>query len=210
MGQGDMGQLGLGEEMVERKKPFPVGGALEDKKVVQVVCGGMHTVALTKEGRVRGGRRRGQWVTLHTLTPSLPTPFHCLSTTSHSHFLHSPTFTLHTLTPPLPAPSHCHYSHSHAITSHTLSLSLFIPSLHHFSHPPTVTPSQVFTWGCNDEGALGRTVGEEGEEFAAGEVERLSGVMVVQVSAGDSHTAALTTSGSIYCWGVFRVGVASC
>ena len=53
-------------------------------------------------------------------------------------------------------------------------------------------------------------MGEEGEEFAAGEVERLSGVTVVQVSAGDSHTAALTTSGSIYCWGVFRVGVASC
>ena len=140
-----MGQLGLGEEMVERKKPFPVGGALEDKKVVQVVCGGMHTVALTKEGRVRGGRRRGQWVTLHTLTPSLPTPFHCLSTTSHSHFLHSPTFTLHTLTPPLPAPSHCHYSHSHAITSHTLSLSLhtLTPSLPTPSHCRSSYPHSI-------------------------------------------------------------------
>lgn len=52
LGQGDTGQLGLGEEVAERKKPFPVGGALEGKKIVQVVCGGMHTVALTDDGQV--------------------------------------------------------------------------------------------------------------------------------------------------------------
>lgn len=51
-GQGDVGQLGLGEDMMERKKPFPVSGALEGKKIVQVVCGGMHTVALSKDGKV--------------------------------------------------------------------------------------------------------------------------------------------------------------
>ena len=54
MGQGDMGQLGLGEELMERKKPHPVGGALEGVRVVQVVCGGMHTVALSEDGKVRG------------------------------------------------------------------------------------------------------------------------------------------------------------
>ena len=54
MGQGDMGQLGLGEELMERKKPHPVGGALECVRVVQVVCGGMHTVALSEDGKVRG------------------------------------------------------------------------------------------------------------------------------------------------------------
>lgn len=48
-----MGQLGLGEDISERKKPFPVGGVLEGKKVVQVACGGMHTVALTEDGQVR-------------------------------------------------------------------------------------------------------------------------------------------------------------
>ena len=51
-GQGDMGQLGLGEDIAERKKPFPVGGVLEGKKIMQVACGGMHTVALTDEGQV--------------------------------------------------------------------------------------------------------------------------------------------------------------
>lgn len=51
-GQGDCGQLGLGDAMTERKKPFPVAGQLEGRKIVQVECGGMHTVALTDDGKV--------------------------------------------------------------------------------------------------------------------------------------------------------------
>ncbi|CAI8024748.1 Regulator of chromosome condensation [Geodia barretti] len=113
MGQGDTGQLGLGEDMVERKKPHPVGGALEGLRVCQVECGGMHTVALTGEGK-------------------------------------------------------------------------------------------VFTWGCNDEGALGRPTNSEAEAFTPGLVDRLKGVKIVQVSAGDSHTAALSEAGTVYGWGIFR------
>ena len=64
----------------------------------------------------------------------------------------------------------------------------------------------MYTWGCNDEGALGRAV-KEGEEFSPGCVQGLDDMMVVQLSAGDSHTAALTSSGEVYCWGVFRVSL---
>ena len=46
-----MGQLGLGEEILERKKPAIVKG-LDDLEIVQVECGGMHTVALTNSGKV--------------------------------------------------------------------------------------------------------------------------------------------------------------
>ena len=49
---GDFGQLGLGESMTERKKPFPVAGLLSDVNIVQVECGGMHTVALSDQGEV--------------------------------------------------------------------------------------------------------------------------------------------------------------
>ena len=63
----------------------------------------------------------------------------------------------------------------------------------------------MYTWGCNDEGALGRKTGEDGEEYVPGRVEKLGQIKVVQVSGGDSHTAALTSNGNIYCWGVFRV-----
>ena len=51
-GQGDCGQLGLGEAMTERKKPFPVAGQLDGRKIVQMECGGMHTVVLTDDGKV--------------------------------------------------------------------------------------------------------------------------------------------------------------
>ena len=62
----------------------------------------------------------------------------------------------------------------------------------------------MFTWGCNDEGALGRKT-DDGEEYIPGQTLDLQDVMVVQLSAGDSHTAALASNGDVYCWGVFRV-----
>lgn len=68
-GQGDIGQLGLGEDIDERKKPAPVGGALEGQRVVQVICGGMHTVALTDDGKVS---------VLTTVLLLVPLCIHCL------------------------------------------------------------------------------------------------------------------------------------
>lgn len=60
------------------------------------------------------------------------------------------------------------------------------------------------TFGCNDEGALGRsTSDQEDAEFTAGIVD-LPG-KVKQISAGDSHTAALLEDGSVFAWGTFRV-----
>ncbi|XP_078788979.1 phosphatase and actin regulator 4B isoform X6 [Oryzias latipes] len=108
LGQGDVGQLGLGEDIIQRKKPALLS---LPEKVFQVTAGGMHTV--------------------------------CLSESRH-----------------------------------------------------------VYTFGCNDEGALGRDTTEEGSEMVPGKVTL--GEKVVQVSAGDSHTAALTEDGSVYIWGSFR------
>lgn len=64
--------------------------------------------------------------------------------------------------------------------------------------------SQVLTFGCNDEGALGRnTADKEDSEFTADTVD-LPG-KVIQISAGDSHTAALLDDGRVFAWGTFRV-----
>lgn len=51
LGQGDVGQLGLGESITERKKPALVS---LPEKIVQVVAGGMHTVCLSETGQVSG------------------------------------------------------------------------------------------------------------------------------------------------------------
>ncbi|XP_063091963.1 regulator of chromosome condensation isoform X2 [Cavia porcellus] len=108
LGQGDVGQLGLGESVMERKKPalVPI-----PEEVVQAEAGGMHTVCLSKSG-------------------------------------------------------------------------------------------QIYSFGCNDEGALGRDTSVEGSEMVPGKVELQE--KVVQVSAGDSHTAALTEDGRVFLWGSFR------
>nr|KAF6267743.1 hypothetical protein mMyoMyo1_011549 [Myotis myotis] len=108
LGQGDVGQLGLGENVMERKKPALV---TIPEDIVQAEGGGMHTVCLSKSG-------------------------------------------------------------------------------------------QVYSFGCNDEGALGRATSVEGSEMVPGKVELQE--KVVQVSAGDGHTAALTEDGRVFLWGSFR------
>ncbi len=112
LGQGDTGQLGLGEDIMERSKPALVKNL---ENVVDVVAGGMHSVCLTASG-------------------------------------------------------------------------------------------EVFTFGCNDEGSLGRETPEDEECFEPGKVEIPGGGKVVQISAGDSHTVALTEDGRAYYWGTFRDG----
>lgn len=59
---------------------------------------------------------------------------------------------------------------------------------------------EVYSWGCNDEKALGHSA----PEFAVAAVEGLQGVRIVQVAAGDSISAALSEEGRVYTWGTFR------
>ncbi|XP_014478638.1 PREDICTED: regulator of chromosome condensation [Dinoponera quadriceps] len=107
-GQGDVGQLGLGEDVVEKMRP----AAIPDyHDVIAAAAGGMHNVCLKKTG-------------------------------------------------------------------------------------------EVLTFGCNDEGALGRDTSKEGSETVPGTVE-LPG-KAIQVTAGDSHSAALLEDGRAFAWGSFR------
>ncbi|KAI8343972.1 regulator of chromosome condensation 1/beta-lactamase-inhibitor protein II [Chlamydoabsidia padenii] len=50
-GTGDTGQLGLGDTMLTRKRPMPLQ-VLRDKEIVDVACGGMHSIAVTKGGQL--------------------------------------------------------------------------------------------------------------------------------------------------------------
>lgn len=72
----------------------------------------------------------------------------------------------------------------------------------------------VFTWGVNDEGALGRpTSGSAWEGVKAADKEdpalpgiaRMpAGARVVQLAAGDGFTFALTEDGAVWGWGCFK------
>lgn len=57
----------------------------------------------------------------------------------------------------------------------------------------------MYTFGCNDEFALGRDNDEEIDSVTLPE-------KCIEVTAGDSHTAALSVTGCVYAWGTFRDG----
>jgi len=57
----------------------------------------------------------------------------------------------------------------------------------------------VYTFGCNDEFALGRDNEEDIDKVNLPE-------KMIEITAGDSHTAALSETGVVYAWGTFRDG----
>jgi regulator of chromosome condensation len=59
---------------------------------------------------------------------------------------------------------------------------------------------KVYSWGCNDQRALGRG----GDETVPALVQGLDHAHIVQVAAGDSISLALTSTGLVYAWGTFR------
>jgi len=63
----------------------------------------------------------------------------------------------------------------------------------------------LWTWGCNDDGSLGR----DGAENVPMKVESLP-IPVDGIAAGDCHSVAYSTStNQVYIWGCYRVSKSS-
>lgn len=61
------------------------------------------------------------------------------------------------------------------------------------------TDGEVFTWGRGDDGRLGH--GDNGWKYVPRIIQSLTGHVVVQVTCGSYHTAAVTSNGDLYTWG---------
>lgn len=61
---------------------------------------------------------------------------------------------------------------------------------------------EVWSFGCNDEGALGRDTSEEGSEYEAQKVNLPNECL--RITAGDSHSAFLLKDGRVFACGSFR------
>jgi len=61
------------------------------------------------------------------------------------------------------------------------------------------TDGEVFTWGRGDDGRLGH--GDNGWKYVPRITQSLTGQVVVQVTCGSYHTAAVTSDGSLHTWG---------
>lgn len=160
-GDGGCGQLGMGEDVVEKYRPALLnlpGG----KKLLQVACGGMHTVALAEDGTVytwgvndegalgretegelctNAAQATGRWWGWHGLLVVV-VALQCVCF------------------------QECVFS--------VVSCLLLKPTATGTRHPSDVPVYVPLP-------------------------ER-----IVQVTAGDSHTCALTAMGSVYSWGTFR------
>lgn len=65
---------------------------------------------------------------------------------------------------------------------------------------------KVYTWGCNDEGALGRI----GPETTPLEVGPTLNIPVTGIAAGDCHTIAYNENlNQVFCWGLYRVRIST-
>ncbi|EGF76941.1 hypothetical protein BATDEDRAFT_36131 [Batrachochytrium dendrobatidis JAM81] len=76
-------------------------------------------------------------------------------------------------------------------------IGVFAGGLHNMA---LTIDGKLYSWGCNDQKALGRN----GEETEPGLVQGLDKEFIVSVTCGDSVTAALTREGRVYAWGTFR------
>ncbi|EPR79468.1 Regulator of chromosome condensation [Spraguea lophii 42_110] len=65
-------------------------------------------------------------------------------------------------------------------------------------HSLVYTSDGLFSFGCNDEFALGR----DGDESVPGKVEIVGNI--VKMCCGNSYSAVLTDKGEVYAWGTFR------
>ncbi|KAJ1511954.1 hypothetical protein HMI55_006414 [Coelomomyces lativittatus] len=61
----------------------------------------------------------------------------------------------------------------------------------------------VYSWGVNDEGALGREVPVD-EECDVAEIPNSEAYKFVKLAAGDSVSLGIDVSGNVYAWGTFR------
>ena len=74
------------------------------------------------------------------------------------------------------------------------------------THTCARTGGAVKCWGYNDHGQMGFAPGNNNYQLTAIAVTGLADVTITQLSAGSQHTCALTSAGTIRCWGSNTAG----
>ena len=171
-GSGDRGRLGIGSE-VDSWAPQQVAD-LAGKRMVQVACGSVHTLALTVRGElfVWGGARSGK---LGLGGVGFCDTF-VQKTRSGQPFVPRPKL--------VSALAAVHVAHVAAGRAHSLAVT---------------EQGALYTWGCGKEGKLGH--GGMQAEWLPRRVSSMLTVAVIQASCGREHTSAVTSAGWLFSWG---------
>ena len=212
-GYNDIGQLGAGDRE-NRLVPTLLRGELENKSVVQVAAGWSHTVFVTGSGLVYacGDNGNGQLTgyTEDRLVPTLVTgqlqgktavyiaagDQHTLCITADGSL-----FSWGSNANGQLGVGDTENSHVPALVTGLQGKRVVHVAAGEHHTICTTADGSVFTWGAGDQGKLG--LGEEEDETLLPTLVRgeLQGKQVVQVAAGDQHSACVTEDSSVYTWG---------
>eukprot|EP00743_Colponemidia_sp_Colp-15_P009532 GILK01010428.1.p1 GENE.GILK01010428.1~~GILK01010428.1.p1 ORF type:complete len:501 (-),score=40.01 GILK01010428.1:120-1583(-) len=161
-GLGKDGRLGHGDQ---KSQLAPVAVAALSGHIVQVVCGGLHTAALTDNGAVHTWGLGKDGRLGHGDESDSPIPMK-VNALVHKNIVQ------------IMAGGH----HSAALTE----------------------SGEVFTWGFDDDGRLGH--GSPGRQLLPKRVDSLAGKKMVQIACGCWHSVALSHEGEVYAWGSCKSG----
>ena len=194
-GDNSKGQLGVGDTE-NRLVPTLVTWQLQGKAAVNVAAGDRHTLCITADCSLFswGGNDRGQLGVGDTQERHLPTLALCITSDgslfswgmNHSGQLgvgDAENRRIPTLVTGLQGKQVVHVA---AGGNHTIC---------------STADGSVFTWGAGDQGKLG--LGDDESDSLVPTLVRseLQGKQVVQVAAGDKHSACVTEDSSVYMWG---------
>ncbi|KAG8454208.1 hypothetical protein GDO86_000737 [Hymenochirus boettgeri] len=216
-GHSAFGQLGIGHRSptivtTPCSSTFPLATCIK-----KVACGGNHTLFLMEDGQVYSCGWNGEGQLGHTLEGTGPVQVTALA---KEHILHIA----------------CGQSHSLAVNHVGQLFSwgagndgqLGHASAEHFSRIPRLIKQlnqqkieqvscgnqhclaladdgQLYTWGQNKHGQLGLGNGFSSQSIPQ-RVKSLDGIPLAQVTAGGSHSFALSLSGAVFGWGQNSAG----
>ncbi|KAJ2721707.1 hypothetical protein GGI07_003763 [Coemansia sp. Benny D115] len=212
-GNGDCGQLGLGEDMVERKKPFPVT-VLDAQNVVDIVSGGLHTMALTSAGKLWSWGCNDQKALGRGGDEFVPGPVDALANVSIVRVACSDSATF-----ALSEDGHVYswgtfrsaegimgFSEGTYIQETPMVINEFrepiVDLCAGVDHALALSASgKVYAWGYGQQGQLGRLIMER-RRLHGLTPERLNLQDVYHIGSGSYHSFAVTKDGSVYAWGL--------
>lgn len=214
-GYGGDGRLGHGDE-ADQLAPR-VLEALSGMRTTVVVCGELHTAALTASGRVLtwGLGKDGRLGHCDRESHFYPAEVQALRSYHVSQVscggLHTAALTAdgEVLTWGLGKDGRLgHGSEVDQLAPHLVEMlvqdkvSQVVCGGHHTA--ALTEDGVVFTWGFDDDGRLGH--GAPGHQYTPRQVEGLRGEPMSMVAAGCWHSAALSRAGAVYTWGSCKSG----
>ncbi|KAJ3086598.1 hypothetical protein HK102_012865 [Quaeritorhiza haematococci] len=220
-GSGEVGQLGLGEDVLEKVKPAIVRD-LSDKEIVDIAVGGMHTIVLTKDGKLYSWGNNDQMVLGRTGDETIPLPVSGLDDHKIVKVTCSDSATI-ALTSTGTLFTWGTFRSAEGILGHSTGTDgqqiQAVPTLLEALQKERIVDiaagsdhvlalderGRVWSWGNGQQFQLGRRLIER-RKIHGVKPERLGLKNVVKIGAGAFHSFAVDKDNTVYAWGLNNWG----